>query len=96
MNIYTILMSKDKCETFFPKLNHTRQPTRNAQKKKNTTANPIRKLNHSIDETKYRMTCHDILKNYTPQVKLESEKKISQEPHMRTTFLRHIEPKHNC
>lgn len=61
MNIYTFLMAKDKCETFFPKLRpngHERGASNRCTKKIST-----QKLrNVSMDkESKFRLTCHDVL-----------------------------------
>ena len=56
MNIYTILLSKHKCDSLFPKLPEHNESAKRKSKKK------INAQNFSIDENKYRLTQQSIIK----------------------------------
>lgn len=82
MNIYTILLGKDKCETFFPRLPEHQEKTKKLAKKKN------KDRNNSLDEKKYRVTQHEIMKDPLPSFKKIEQNQVTT---LRKTFL-----KKNC
>lgn len=90
MNIYSILQSKDKYDSYFPKLQSIAQRDSSNNKKYQNKPHqrlPVQSLNKSIDDSKYRMTYHDILRNPTPQRKMSRlQESRLQETTIRTFY----------